>query len=131
MSKVEKLVIIGSGPAGWTAALYAARANLDPLLLEGVPQQTGGYVLPGGQLMLTTDVENYPGYPEGVLGPQMMQDFKKQALRFDTRVEDRDVVECEFQQRPFVLKTVNAGGDKETLLDFGCPYVTLMCEQCE
>ena len=115
MSKVQKLVIIGSGPAGWTAALYAARANLDPLLLEGVPQQTGGYVLPGGQLMLTTDVENYPGYPEGVLGPQMMQDFKKQALRFDTRVEDRDVVECEFQQRPFVLKTVNTGGDKGML----------------
>ncbi|MCZ6612180.1 MAG: thioredoxin-disulfide reductase [Planctomycetota bacterium] len=114
MSKVEKLVIIGSGPAGWTAALYAARANLDPLLLEGVPQQTGGYVLPGGQLMLTTDVENYPGYPEGVLGPQMMQDFKKQALRFDTRVEGCDVVECDFEQRPFVLKTVNAGGDKGT-----------------
>ena len=115
MPDVEKLVIIGSGPAGWTAALYAARANLRPLLLEGVPKQNGGYVLPGGQLMLTTDVENYPGYPSGVLGPKMMEDFKEQALRFDTRVEPRDVAECDFQKRPFVLETVGSGGDEKSV----------------
>ena len=87
-----------------TAALYAARANLDPVVYEGVPKQEGGYVLPGGQLMLTTDVENYPGYPEGVMGPKMMEDFRKQALRFETRVEPRDVIKCDFSQRPFVLE---------------------------
>jgi thioredoxin reductase (NADPH) len=115
MGDTEKLVIIGSGPAGWTAAIYAARANLDPLLLEGVPKQDGGYVLPGGQLMLTTEVENYPGYPEGVDGPKMMADFKKQAQRFDTRIEARDVVRCDFSKRPFRLTTKNAGGDEKTV----------------
>jgi len=80
----EKLVIIGSGPAGWTAALYAARANLQPLVFPG--RATGKDLLPGGQLMLTTDVENYPGFPEGLMGPQMMELFFKQAMRFDTRV---------------------------------------------
>ncbi len=115
MDGVEKLVIIGSGPAGWTAALYAARANLDPLLFEGVPKQDGGYVLPGGQLMLTTEVENYPGYPEGIDGPKMMADFRKQALRFDTRVEGRDVTACDFSQRPFALTTRNGGGDEKTV----------------
>ena len=80
----EKLVIIGSGPAGWTAALYAARANLEPLVFPG--RAMGKDLLPGGQLMLTTDVENYPGFPEGLMGPQMMELFFKQALRFGTRV---------------------------------------------
>ena len=111
----EKLLIIGSGPAGWTAALYAARANLDPVVYEGVPRQEGGYVLPGGQLMLTTDVENYPGYPKGVMGPQMMEDFRKQAVRFETRVEPRDVIKCDFSQRPFVLSTRNSGSDDQTV----------------
>ncbi|MHC4414736.1 MAG: thioredoxin-disulfide reductase [Planctomycetota bacterium] len=115
MPNVEKLVIIGSGPAGWTAAIYAARANLDPVLFEGVPKQAGGYVLPGGQLMLTTEVENYPGYPEGVQGPKMMADFKKQAARFETRVEARDVVACDFRSRPFELETASAGGDERTV----------------
>ncbi len=81
---VEPVIIIGSGPAGWTAALYAARANLRPLVFPG--RAVGKDLLPGGQLMLTTEVENYPGYPEGVDGPQMMQDFFHQAMRFDTRV---------------------------------------------
>ena len=81
---IEKLVIVGSGPAGWTAAIYAARANLDPLVLPG--RATGKDLLPGGQLMLTTDVENYPGFPDGVTGPDMMQKFAAQALRFGTRV---------------------------------------------
>jgi thioredoxin reductase (NADPH) len=100
---VEKVVIIGSGPAGWTAAIYAARASLDPLCCIGVPRQNPAPVLPGGQLMLTTEVENYPGFPEGVTGPDMMQLFQKQAERFGTRVQPRDVVSCDFSQRPFTL----------------------------
>ena len=70
MSEIHKCIIIGSGPAGYTAAIYASRANLKPLMITGLEQ--------GGQLMNTTDVENYPGYPDGILGPQMMEDFKKQ-----------------------------------------------------
>ena len=80
----ENVTIIGSGPAGWTAAIYAARANLRPLVFPG--RAMGKDLLPGGQLMLTTDVENYPGFPTGIEGPNMMQEFAKQALRFDTRV---------------------------------------------
>jgi thioredoxin reductase (NADPH) len=110
---VEKVSIIGSGPAGWTAALYAARANLNPIVFEGVPKLDGGYILPGGQLMLTTEVENFPGYPEGIEGPRMMDDFKRQATRFGTRVEGRDVVHCDFSQRPFVLKTVDGDGNEK------------------
>lgn len=90
---MEKLVIIGSGPAGWTAALYAARANLDPLVFPG--RATGKDLLPGGQLMLTTDVENYPGFPEGLKGPEMMELFFRQALRFGTRVVSDDGVVTE------------------------------------
>jgi len=90
---LEKLVIIGSGPAGWTAALYAARANLDPLVFPG--RATGKDLLPGGQLMLTTDVENYPGFPEGLKGPEMMELFFRQALRFGTRVVSDDGVVTE------------------------------------
>ncbi|QNN23709.1 thioredoxin-disulfide reductase [Planctomycetales bacterium ZRK34] len=84
----EKVVIIGSGPAGWTAAIYAARAELNPLVFAG--RAAGKDLMPGGQLMLTTDVENYPGYPEGVTGPDMMMDFFKQAMRFGTRVVTDD-----------------------------------------
>ena len=87
---VEQVVIIGSGPAGWTAALYAARANLRPLVIPG--RATGSDLLPGGQLMLTTDVENYPGFPDGVMGPAMMELFFKQAMRFGTRVVTDDGV---------------------------------------
>ncbi len=101
----EKLVIIGSGPAGYTAAIYAARANLDPVCFVGVPKQNPSLVLPGGQLMLTTDVENYPGFPEGVSGPEMMESFKKQAARFGTRFIDADIVSCDFSTRPFSLVT--------------------------
>lgn len=104
--KVENVVIIGSGPAGWTAAIYAARANLDPLIIPGRPRQDPTIVLPGGQLMLTTEVENYPGYPEGVTGPQMMSDFTKQAKRFGTRtLEGVDIENCNFDERPFCLRT--------------------------
>lgn len=102
--QVEKLVIIGSGPAGWTAGIYAARANLKPVCCVGVPRQNPAPVLPGGQLMLTTDVENYPGFPEGVSGPEMMQLFQKQAERFGTRVISKDVARCDFSSRPFTLE---------------------------
>jgi len=100
---VNKLVIIGSGPAGWTAAIYAARANLDPLVYVGVPKQDPGPVLPGGQLMLTTEVENFPGFPHGVQGPEMMDLFRKQAERFKTRIVEDDVARCDFTTKPFTL----------------------------
>ncbi|MBL0927890.1 MAG: thioredoxin-disulfide reductase [Phycisphaerales bacterium] len=107
--QVHKLVIIGSGPAGWTAAIYAARASLDPVCFVGVPKQTPSIVLPGGQLMLTTDVENYPGFPEGVTGPEMMKKFQEQAERFGTRVVQDDVVGVNFKARPFELRTASNG----------------------
>lgn len=89
----ENVIIVGSGPAGYTAALYAARADLNPLLFSGAE--------PGGQLMITTDVENYPGFPEGVQGPDMMDLFLKQAQRFGTRVEQKTVTKVDLSQRPF------------------------------
>lgn len=84
--EVEKAIIVGSGPAGWTAAIYAARANLAPLVFAGRPKTIPTTILPGGQLMLTTEVENYPGFPEGVTGPMMMSYFEQQAVRFGTRI---------------------------------------------
>jgi thioredoxin reductase (NADPH) len=87
------VIVIGGGPAGYTAALYAARANLEPLVIEGFNW--------GGQLMITSDVENYPGYAEGVMGPAMMQDFRRQAERFGTTFVTDDVTRVDFSQRPF------------------------------
>ncbi len=101
MSEVKKLVIIGSGPAGHTAAIYAARANLDPFMFEGY--MSGGPA--GGQLTTTTDVENYPGFPEGVNGPDLMELFRKQAERFGTEMYREDVSEVDFSKRPFTIKS--------------------------
>jgi thioredoxin reductase (NADPH) len=86
----EKVIIIGSGPAGWTAAIYAARANLQPLVFAGRPKSVPSLVLPGGQLMLTTEVENYPGFPQSVTGPLLMAYCEQQAVRFGTRIVTDD-----------------------------------------
>ncbi len=103
MPNVENVVIIGSGPAGYTAAIYAARANLQPLLVTGF--NSGG--IPGGQLMTTTFVENYPGFPDGVLGPELMDLMKAQAERWGTNLYESDVVSINTETRPFVLNTLD------------------------
>ena len=96
MEQHTKCLIIGSGPAGYTAGIYTARADMKPVLYEGIQ--------PGGQLTITTDVENFPGYPQGVLGTQMMEDFRQQALRFDVDVRSGEIVDVDFSKRPFACK---------------------------
>ncbi|NJP08782.1 MAG: thioredoxin-disulfide reductase [Leptolyngbyaceae cyanobacterium RU_5_1] len=106
-STVENLVIIGSGPAGFTAAIYAARANLKPFVFEGF--QAGG--LPGGQLMTTTEVENFPGFPEGIQGSELMDQMKSQAVRWGAELATEDVESVDFSERPFVIRS----SDREVL----------------
>ena len=107
-SEHVKVLIIGSGPAGYTAAIYSARAGLEPVVLAGL--------LSGGQLMITTDVENYPGYPDAVTGPAMMEDFQKQAERFGARLFFEDATRIDLSQRPFAVETDERRFTADTVL---------------
>lgn len=107
MSEIHDVVIIGSGPAGLTAAIYAGRANLSPLVIEGEPSSTSDQ--PGGQLMLTTDVENFPGFPEGVMGPELMSNFRSQAQKFGAEFITEKATAVNFTNRPF---EISVGNDK-------------------
>lgn len=111
--RVEKLVIVGSGPAGHTAAIYSARADLSPLMFEGF---MAGGVAAGGQLTTTNDVENYPGFPEGINGPEMMDLFRQQSLRFGTRILTETVDRVDLSRRPFRVTTSSGETLTETLI---------------
>lgn len=104
----QKLIIIGSGPAGLTAAIYAARAELSPLLIGGLT--------PGGQLMQTTEVENFPGFPEGIMGPDLMLNMTKQAERFGTTILNTNATEVDFSKKPFIVKTEDASYEAESVI---------------
>ena len=108
MNETRELIIIGGGPSGYTAALYAARANLNPLVIEGFAW--------GGQLMITSDVENYPGYADGILGPQMMQDFRRQAERFGAEYLTDDVTKVDFSEHPFRVSVGDTDYFAETVI---------------
>lgn len=108
METIHKTIIIGAGPAGLTAALYASRAELEPTVMAGIA--------PGGQLMLTTEVENFPGFPEGIQGPELMGNMTKQVERFGTKMIYEDVLSVDFKSTPFVLKTANAEYKAKTVI---------------
>lgn len=105
---MEKVIIIGSGPAGLTAAIYASRALLSPLMLEGYQA--------GGQLMWTTDVENFPGFPNGIMGPELMGQFREQAVRFGTKIQTKDVTKVDFSKRPFKVWVENDVYESESII---------------
>lgn len=106
-SSPREVVIVGSGPAGLTAAIYCARANLEPLVFEGEPSSTGDQ--PGGQLMITTDVENYPGFPDGIMGPDLMATFRAQAARFGAEFRTEKISRVDFSQQPLRLWVGDGG----------------------
>jgi thioredoxin reductase (NADPH) len=110
MEKRVKVLIIGSGPAGYTAGIYASRANLFPVLFEGF------YTGPGGQLMTTTDVENYPGFPEGISGPELIEKFRAQAVRFGTHLISEDIQSVDFSKHPFVIKGAKSHFKADTVI---------------
>lgn len=105
---VRDVVIIGSGPAGYTAAVYTGRAQLNPMVFAGANS--------GGQLMLTTDVENYPGFPEGIMGPELMENFRKQAERFGAEIHYEDVIEVDFSSRPYKVKSTSQEVEAKTII---------------
>jgi thioredoxin reductase (NADPH) len=114
--KINKVTIIGSGPAGYTAAIYAARANLEPVMFAGGPTLEDAQRVPGGQLMITTDVENYPGFPEGITGPELMDRFQKQAERFGTVIHMENVVKVDLSKRPFFIQGESVSCYSETII---------------
>ncbi|MEM9035280.1 MAG: thioredoxin-disulfide reductase [Actinomycetota bacterium] len=114
MVEPRKVIIIGSGPAGLTAAIYTARAQLEPLIIEGEPSSTGDQ--PGGQLMLTTEVENFPGFPEGIQGPELMSNMRAQAERFGTEFLTERVTAVDFSERPFRVQVRDQEFRAETVI---------------
>jgi thioredoxin reductase (NADPH) len=114
--QLNKVTIIGSGPAGYTAAIYAARANLEPVLFAGGPAEIDPSRVPGGQLMITTDVENYPGFPEAITGPELMERIEKQAARFGVKVHMENVLEVKLLEKPFLIRGESVSYRSETII---------------
>ena len=114
MNDIRDVIIIGSGPAGLTAAIYTARANMAPLVIEGEPSSTSDQ--PGGQLMLTTDVENFPGFPEGIMGPELMSNFRSQASRFGAEFITAKVTSVDFSERPFNIEVGETSYNSHTVI---------------
>jgi thioredoxin reductase (NADPH) len=116
VSDLNKVTIIGSGPAGYTAAIYAARANLKPVIFAGGPTEADATRVPGGQLMITNDVENYPGFPESITGPDLMERFQKQAERFGTQIHMENAVKVDLSKRPFTIVGESVTSQSEAVI---------------